>query len=79
MIDITNVGTKQTQFLRRAYEQKRLAHSYLFVDSDESRALNTAYWLACLFNCTGEISLMVLVKLQTNIIRQPSGCFTCRT
>lgn len=54
MIDITNVGTKQTQFLRRAYEQKRLAHSYLFVDSDESRALNTAYWLACLFNCTGE-------------------------
>lgn len=54
MIDITNVGTKQTQFLRRAYEQKRLAHSYLFVDSDENRALNTAYWLACLFNCTGE-------------------------
>lgn len=54
MIDITNVGTKQTQFLRRAYEHKRLAHSYLFVDSDESRALNTAYWLACLFNCTGE-------------------------
>lgn len=54
MIDITNVGTKQTQFLRRAYEQKRLAHSYLFVDSDENRALNTAYWLACLFNCTGK-------------------------
>lgn len=54
MIDITNVGTKQTQFLRCAYEQKRLAHSYLFVDSDENRALNTAYWLACLFNCTGE-------------------------
>lgn len=53
MIDIANVGTKQTQFLRRAYEQKRLAHSYLFVDSDEGRALNTAYWLACLFNCTG--------------------------
>ena len=39
MIDITNVGTKQTQFLRCAYEQKRLAHSYLFVDSDENRAL----------------------------------------
>lgn len=54
MIDITNVGTKQTQFLRCAYEQKRLAHSYLFVDSDENRALNTAYWLACLFNCIGE-------------------------
>ncbi|MFJ6923245.1 DNA polymerase III subunit delta [Lactobacillus gallinarum] len=54
MIDISNVGTKQAQFLQRAYQQKKLAHSYLFVDSDESRALNTAYWLACLFNCTGK-------------------------
>ena len=54
MIDITNIGAKQAEFLRRAYEQKKLAHSYLFVDSDEDRALNTAYWLACLFNCTGE-------------------------
>ena len=54
MIDISNVWTKQAQFLQRAYQQKKLAHSYLFVDSDESRALNTAYWLACLFNCTGE-------------------------
>lgn len=54
MIDISNIGTKQVQFLQRAYQQKKLAHSYLFVDSDESRALNTAYWLACLFNCTGE-------------------------
>lgn len=54
MIDLSNVGKKQTQFLKRAYNQKKLAHSYLFVDSDEARALNTAYWLACLFNCTGE-------------------------
>lgn len=54
MIDISNIGTKQAQFLQRAYQQKKLAHSYLFVDSDESRALNTAYWVACLFNCTGE-------------------------
>ena len=54
MIDISNIGTKQAKFLQRAYQQKKLAHSYLFVDSDESRALNTAYWLACLFNCTGE-------------------------
>ncbi|WP_407460845.1 DNA polymerase III subunit delta [Lactobacillus gallinarum] len=54
MIDISNIGTKQAQFLQRAYQQKKLAHSYLFVDSDESRALNTAYWLACLFNCTGK-------------------------
>lgn len=54
MIDISNIGTKQAEFLKRAYRQKKLAHSYLFVDSDETRALNTAYWLACLFNCTGE-------------------------
>ncbi|MCT7720220.1 DNA polymerase III subunit delta [Lactobacillus crispatus] len=54
MIDLSNVWKKQTQFLKRAYDQKKLAHSYLFVDSDEARALNTAYWLACLFNCTGE-------------------------
>lgn len=54
MIDLSNVGKKQTQFLKIAYDQKKLAHSYLFVDSDEARALNTAYWLACLFNCTGE-------------------------
>lgn len=54
MVDITNVGLKQTQFLQKAYEQNKLAHSYLFVDNDESRALNTAYWLACLYNCTGE-------------------------
>ncbi len=54
MIDLSNVGKKQTQFLKRAYDQKKLAHSYLFVYSDEARALNTAYWLACLFNCTGE-------------------------
>lgn len=57
MIDLSNVGKKQTQFLKRAYDQKKLAHSYLFVDSDEARALNTAYWLACLFNCTGENKL----------------------
>ncbi|NRO50079.1 DNA polymerase III subunit delta [Lactobacillus helveticus] len=54
MIDIFNRGTKQAEFFKRAYQQKKLAHSYLFVDSDETRALNTAYWLACLFNCTGE-------------------------
>ena len=54
MIDLSNVGKKQTQFLKRAYDQKKLAHSYLFVASDEARALNTAYWLACLFNWTGE-------------------------
>ncbi|GAA3634106.1 DNA polymerase III subunit delta [Lactobacillus hamsteri] len=54
MINITDISRKQADFLKRAYEKKQLAHSYLFVDNDEKRALNTAYWLACLFNCTGK-------------------------
>lgn len=54
MVDITKINEKNAQLLQCAYEKKQLAHSYLFVDSDESEALNTAYWLACLFNCTGE-------------------------
>lgn len=54
MVDITKINEKNAHLLQRAYEKKQLAHSYLFVDSDESEALNTAYWLACLFNCTGE-------------------------
>lgn len=54
MIDLKNIGQAQAQMLRRAYNQKKLAHSYLFVDNDEQQALNTAYWLACLYNCTGK-------------------------
>lgn len=54
MIDITQIDNDRAQLLKRAFEKKQLAHSYLFVDNDESEALNTAYWLACLFNCTGE-------------------------
>ncbi|WP_251716770.1 DNA polymerase III subunit delta [Lactobacillus agrestimuris] len=54
MIDINNISRKQADFLANAYNKNQLAHSYLFVDNDETRALNTAYWLACLFNCTGE-------------------------
>lgn len=53
MIDITQIDSMQAELLRRAYEKKQLAHSYLFVAKDENEALNTAYWLACLFNCTG--------------------------
>lgn len=65
MINITDISRKQADFLKRAYEKKQLAHSYLFVDNDEKRALNTAYWLACLFNCTGE--------------KKPDGtCANCR-
>ena len=54
MIDINDISRKQADFLANAYNKDQLAHSYLFVDNDETRALNTAYWLACLFNCTGE-------------------------
>ncbi|MDF7673135.1 DNA polymerase III subunit [Lactobacillus sp. ESL0701] len=53
-IDLTQKSAKEAAFLERAYQQKQLAHSYLFVDRDEDEAVNTAYWLACLFNCTGE-------------------------
>lgn len=54
MIELKNIGQKQANFLKEAYLHNQLAHSYLFVDKDEQRALNTAYWLACLFNCTGQ-------------------------
>ncbi|MDF7681945.1 DNA polymerase III subunit [Lactobacillus sp. ESL0679] len=54
VIDLTQKGASEAAFLRRAFEQKQLAHSYLFVDRDEDEAVNTAYWLACLFNCTGQ-------------------------
>ncbi|KRL91225.1 DNA polymerase III subunit [Lactobacillus kalixensis] len=54
MIDLNNIGKRQADLLRTAFNNKQLAHSYLFVDNDQNRALNTAYWLACLFNCVGE-------------------------
>lgn len=54
MVSINKIGKAQANFLYRAYNNKQLAQSYLFVDSDEEEALNTAYWLACLFNCTGQ-------------------------
>ncbi|WEV41018.1 DNA polymerase III subunit delta [Lactobacillus sp. ESL0684] len=52
-IEITKKNAKQAAFLKRAFEQKQLAQSYLFVATDVQEALNTAYWLACLYNCTG--------------------------
>ena len=52
-VNIKEAGQKQTELLRQAFEQNKLAHSYLFVDANEIQALNTAYWLACLFNCSG--------------------------
>lgn len=53
MIDLHNIGHREARFLKQAYLKKQLAQSYLFIDPDQQRALNTAYWLACLFNCTG--------------------------
>ncbi|RMC40915.1 DNA polymerase III subunit delta [Lactobacillus sp. ESL0233] len=53
LVDITNPAQKQVAFLRRTFEQGKLGHSYLFIDINEQEAVNTAYWLACLSNCTG--------------------------
>ena len=53
MIDLKNIAQDPASFLKEAYDKKQLAHSYLFVDTDEDQALSTAYWLACLYNCTG--------------------------
>lgn len=54
MIDLKNIGQKQADLLRDAYLNKKVAHSYLFVDPMQKKGINTAYWLACLFNCLGE-------------------------
>lgn len=54
MINFKDIGQSQVDFLRKAYEHKKLAHSYLFVDNNENKALATAYWLACLYNCQGQ-------------------------
>ncbi|MDF7638394.1 DNA polymerase III subunit delta [Lactobacillus sp. ESL0791] len=52
-IDIKQVGP-ETQSLRAAHDKGQLAHSYLFVTGDRQQGINTAYWLACLDNCTGK-------------------------
>lgn len=54
MAEITEVGQKQIKQLQRAFDRNQLAHSYLFVDKNNKIGVNTAYWLACLYNCTGE-------------------------
>ena len=40
-VNIKEAGQKQTELLRQAFEQNKLAHSYLFVDANEIQALNT--------------------------------------
>ena len=54
MIDLKNIGSKQVDLLRDAYLNKKVAHSYLFVDPMQKKGLNTAYWLECLIKCSGE-------------------------
>lgn len=66
MINLQKIGRSEAKILRAAYDKKQLAHAYLFIDNDEQEALSTAYWLACLFNCTG-------------LKKRPDGnCLTCR-
>ena len=43
MIDLKNIAQDPASFLKEAYDKKQLAHSYLFVDTDEDQALSTAY------------------------------------
>ncbi len=52
-IDLKQANDRQTAFLRKAYERKRLSHAYLFEDALPQEALATACWLFCLINCTG--------------------------
>lgn len=54
MIDIKKIDQAQAEILKRAYSNKQLAHSFLFVANDQTIAINTAFWLACLYNCQGE-------------------------
>lgn len=54
MINLSDVGQKQTEFLRDAFSHQKIAHSYLFVDPMQEKGITTAYWLACLFYCVGE-------------------------
>ena len=53
MINLQRIDQKQTQILRQAVDSGQLAHSYLFVANDPTIARNTAYWLACYYNCQG--------------------------
>ncbi|KRL63100.1 DNA polymerase III subunit delta [Lactobacillus psittaci] len=54
MIDLKNAATKPCQLLKSAVNKKQLAHAYLFSSKLTQQALATAYWLACLVNCTGD-------------------------
>lgn len=63
MIDLKNIGQKQADLLRDAYLNKKVAHSYLFVDPMQKKGINTAYWLACLLIAWEKISQTELVTI----------------
>ncbi|MBA1393689.1 DNA polymerase III subunit delta, partial [Lactobacillus sp. XV13L] len=52
-VKIANRDAKSAALLGHAFDQGKLAHSYLFCSQNTESAIATAYWLACLFNCTG--------------------------
>ncbi|QNQ81435.1 DNA polymerase III subunit delta [Lactobacillus sp. PV034] len=54
MIDLKKADQHQITFLNDAYQNKKIAHAYLFVDPIQESGIATAYWLACRFMCTGE-------------------------
>ena len=54
MLDLKQIGTSESRQLKQAQDRGQLSHAYLLLSSDEAEALNTAYWLICYVNCTGE-------------------------
>lgn len=54
MLDIKQIGGSESRQLKQAQDRGQLSHAYLLLSSDEGEALNTAYWLICYVNCTGE-------------------------
>lgn len=54
MLDLKQIGASESRQLKQAQDRGQLSHAYLLLSSDEAEALNTAYWLICYVNCTGE-------------------------
>lgn len=54
MLDLKQIGASEFRQLKQAQDRGQLSHAYLLLSSDEVEALNTAYWLICYVNCTGE-------------------------
>lgn len=54
MIDLKQAPQKQINFFRDAFNNKKIAHAYLFVDPNQEQALATANWIACFYYCLGD-------------------------